>query len=88
MEEQQTSSRPDPIDSSQQTERRALRVPAWGELDTLRPVLDRLLCSFCTAAQSSNGAAQSPGMAVQPAQTETALKIPLSTVDDNISNLS
>ena len=47
MEEQQTSSRPDPIDSSQQTERSALRVPAWGvELDALRPVLDRLLRSF------------------------------------------
>jgi hypothetical protein len=47
MEEQQTSSRPDPIDSSQQTERPALRVPAWGvELDALRPVLDGLLCSF------------------------------------------
>ena len=46
-EEQQTSSRPEPIDSSQQTERSALRVPAWGvELDALRPVLDRLLCSF------------------------------------------
>ena len=41
MEEQQTSSRPDPIDSSQQTERSALRAPAWGvELDALRPVLD------------------------------------------------
>jgi len=47
MEEQQTSSRPDPIDSSQQTERSELRVPPWGvELDALRPVLDRLLRPF------------------------------------------
>ena len=30
MEEQQTSSRPEPIDSSQQTERSELRVPEWG----------------------------------------------------------
>ena len=45
-EEQQTSSRLEPVDSSQQTESSELRVPAWGvELDALRPVLDRLLRS-------------------------------------------
>jgi len=45
-EEQQTSSRLEPVDSSQQTESSELRVPPWGvELDALRPVLDRLLSS-------------------------------------------
>ena len=36
-----------------------------------------------TAAQSSNGAAQSPGMAVQPSPGGNCT-FPLSTVDDNI----
>ena len=46
-EEQQTSSRPEPIDSSQQTERSELRVPEWWvELPVLRPELDRSVCSL------------------------------------------
>jgi hypothetical protein len=46
-DEQQTSSRPEPIDSSQETQSSELRVPAWGvELDALRPVLDRLVRPF------------------------------------------
>ncbi len=61
MEEQQTSTRPEPIDSSQQTESSALRVPAWGvELDALRPVLGRLLRSFPIRQHNP------PGPMVQP----------------------
>jgi hypothetical protein len=48
-EEQQAtgSSRPEPIDSSQQTERSELRVPEWWvELPVLRPELDRSVCSL------------------------------------------
>ena len=43
----QTSSRPEPIDSSQQTERSELRVPEWWvELQVLRPELDRSVRSL------------------------------------------
>ena len=42
MAEQQTSSRPEPIDSSQQTDRPELRVPEWeAELVVSHPELDR-----------------------------------------------
>jgi F0F1-type ATP synthase gamma subunit len=45
--QQQTSSKPEPIDSSQQTDRPELRVPEWEvELEVSRPELDRSVRSL------------------------------------------